>query len=75
MNGNKYEASKATGILCSTIDTDKDGKFSQKEIGKYRFNIAKKQIEENSDTAAIADVQALLLRLDTGKIHLLKFYV
>ncbi|KAM9967426.1 hypothetical protein ACTFIW_001510 [Dictyostelium discoideum] len=72
MNGNKYEASKATGILCSTIDTNKDGKFSQKEIGKYRFNIAKKRIEENSDTAALADVQALLLRLDTEFLEYFK---
>ncbi|KAM9991844.1 hypothetical protein ACTFIZ_012495 [Dictyostelium cf. discoideum] len=51
MNGNQYEASKATGVLCSTIDTNKFGQLSYKEI----------------DIAALADVQALLLRLDKDK--------
>lgn len=67
MNGNSYEASKATGVLCSTIDINKDGKFSYHEIAKYCADNAKKLIEQNADIAALADVEAFLLRFDKGK--------
>ncbi|EAL65573.1 calcium-binding protein [Dictyostelium discoideum AX4] len=67
MNGNSYEASKATGVLCSTIDINKDGKFSYHEIAKYCADNAKKLIEQNADIAALADVEAFLLRFDKDK--------
>ncbi|KAM9997565.1 hypothetical protein ACTFIY_007212 [Dictyostelium cf. discoideum] len=67
MNGNVYEASKATGVLCSTIDMNRDGKFSYQEVSKYCADKAKKLIEQNAEIAALADVEAMLLRLDKDK--------
>ncbi|KAM9993735.1 hypothetical protein ACTFIZ_011703 [Dictyostelium cf. discoideum] len=67
MNGNSIEASKATGVLCATIDMNKDGKFSYQEIAKYCSDNAKKLIEQNSETAALADVEAMLLTFDKDK--------
>ncbi|KAM9976304.1 hypothetical protein ACTFIR_010145 [Dictyostelium discoideum] len=64
MNGNIHLASKAAGVLCSTIDINKDGKFSYHEIAKYCADNAKKQIEQNAEIAAFADVEAMLLRFD-----------
>ncbi|EAL65571.1 calcium-binding protein [Dictyostelium discoideum AX4] len=67
MNGDSLKASQAAGVLCSTVDMDNDGKFSYYEISKYCADQAKKQIEQNAETAALADVEALLLRLDKDK--------
>ncbi|KAM9967412.1 hypothetical protein ACTFIW_001496 [Dictyostelium discoideum] len=64
MNGNIHLASKAAGVLCSTIDINKDGKFSYHEIAKYCADNAKKLIEQNAEIAAFADVEAMLLRFD-----------
>ncbi|EAL65589.1 calcium-binding protein [Dictyostelium discoideum AX4] len=67
MNGDVYKASQATGVLCSTIDMDHDGKFTYCEIAKYCVDKAKKQIEQNAEIAALADVEAMLLRFDKDK--------
>ncbi|KAM9976303.1 hypothetical protein ACTFIR_010144 [Dictyostelium discoideum] len=67
MNGNSAKASQATGVLCATVDMDHDGKFTYQEISKYCADEAKKNIEQNAETAALADVEALLLRLDKDK--------
>ncbi|KAN0028578.1 hypothetical protein ACTFIV_010424 [Dictyostelium citrinum] len=64
---NPFEASKATGVLCTTIDINKDGFFSYNEIVKYNQDRAKKMIEQNAETAALADVEAFLVRFDKDK--------
>ncbi|KAM9976302.1 hypothetical protein ACTFIR_010143 [Dictyostelium discoideum] len=67
MNGDVYHASQATGVLCSTIDIDHDGKFSYCEIAKYCKDEAQKKIEQIAEVAAFADVEAMLLRFDKDK--------
>ncbi|KAN0030810.1 hypothetical protein ACTA71_009455 [Dictyostelium dimigraforme] len=67
MNGNVYQASQATGVLCTTVDVNRDGKFSYNEIAKYCQDNARKMIEQNCEIAALADVEAFLVRYDKDK--------
>ncbi|KAM9967410.1 hypothetical protein ACTFIW_001494 [Dictyostelium discoideum] len=67
MDGDIFKASQAAGVLCATVDMDHDGKFTFQEIAKFCADEAKKNIEQNAETAALADVEAMLLRFDKDK--------
>ncbi|EAL65572.1 calcium-binding protein [Dictyostelium discoideum AX4] len=67
MDGDIFKASQAAGVLCSTVDMDHDGKFTYQEIAKYCADEAKKNVEQNAEIAALADVEAMLLRFDKDK--------